>query len=118
MFKRYLRYREDNHIDVNDPDMAAMLPNPLEDINIRQRMKDLKNFKSITLHLQARDITMAENRELFTNAVLDHPGANLGKWIGEYAEIVHSPSFENAVVKIQNGNESELTDYEKNLVKK
>jgi hypothetical protein len=96
-------------------DIVALLLSPGENLQVGEIFKDLENFESVTKFLQLRTATMSEVRTLFDQLIADYPFFE--SLIGKNASIIKYPDFENALVKLQNGNFCDLTIEEKYNVK-
>lgn len=96
-------------------DIVALLLSPGENLQVGEIFKDLENFESVTKFLQLRTATMSDVRTLFDQLIADYPFFE--SLIGKNASIIKYPDFENALVKLQNGNFCDLTIEEKYNVK-
>jgi hypothetical protein len=77
-------------------------------------MVHLEVFQSVTLKLQSDDLDLSDSRALFDAITEKYP--SMGHYLHENAEIVTHPIFENAIVKILNGQTSTLKKAEQNSV--
>ncbi|KAG3111568.1 hypothetical protein PI125_g9014 [Phytophthora idaei] len=64
-------------------------------------LSHLEKFESVCKRLQSEATSMSEVRLLFDSVVSDYP--IMGEYLKSNAKIVHSPAFENGLVKICNG---------------
>lgn len=96
--------------------VAALLPSPIQVLNIIRLQKDLAKFNAVSLLLQKRDgsINLSDVRALFDKLIRDF-GADFKQYLAKDAEIVCSPQFEDAIVKAIEGLEP-LTDAEQGLL--
>ena len=84
---RYQQYRTGNHLDLNDPAMAQLVPSALEDLKINDCIKDLKDFQSIMVSTQKKEITLTKTRALFDGVIKEH--TFMGTFFSMEARIVH-----------------------------
>ncbi len=105
------RYRElYPFLDQLNPELADVLLSPREHRIIEQLFPKLENMQIVTKKLQKAGLMMAESR-LLLDALIDlYP--DMASKIGPEASIVKCPDFENAIVKIQQKKENELTELE------
>ena len=71
-------------------------------------LEPMMKLKSVTLALQRDNITIADVNCLFEKVTSEFPCTK--KYLHPMAPIVHSPVFESAVCKLQNGQQSDLTE--------
>jgi hypothetical protein len=71
----------------------------------------MASFDSVTKDLQREDATLCDVRTLFDCVLEDNP--SLGYYVAQDSAITHSKEFENAVVRVQQGQEDSLLDEEK-----
>jgi hypothetical protein len=107
MFNRYQRLK--THIDQTDTELAELTPNASSEIKIKSHLKNLEAFKSVTLSLQKEEVTLLQSHFLFQSVIAEFTNFTFEDYIGENAAIVHAPIFEDALIKIQDGRESDLT---------
>jgi hypothetical protein len=96
-------------------DIVALLLSPGENLQVGEIFNDLEKFESVTKFLQLRTATMSDVRTLFDQLIANYPFFE--SLIGKKASIIKYPDFENAIVKLQNGNFRDLTVEEKASVK-
>jgi hypothetical protein len=80
---------------------------------------DLKKFESVSKRLQGggdKRVSVYGVRALFDKLIADFPDKSLAH-LRKNAAIVNNIEFENGIVKLQGGKESELTPREKTAVK-
>ena len=82
----------------NEASILDYVPTARENSQISQIHEHLKKLNSITSALQKEDVSLADVRYLFDEVVNLYP--SMRDNLGEHARIVHSPSFERALVKI------------------
>jgi hypothetical protein len=112
MLKRFFRLQE--FIDNSDEALAIHMPSPLELIALKDVMKDLEQFQSTTLLLQDPKRNLEEVRSIFDEMLKHYP--MMEHHLASYGGIVHSPNFENAIVKVIDDDIDSLTNYEKGLL--
>lgn len=95
-------------IDQTEREIAALLPTVQERIRIRDHLEPLIQLKSVTESLQKTNLTLAESEMLLETVIDEFPEFPFEDFISNVAQIVAHPFFESAIVKIQNGKESEL----------
>ena len=126
MIKRYLEFRKLNAIDVDNPEIAELMPSPHENLEIDTLFKDLSAFQESTKFLQTEHgVSLATVRLIFDGLidkfsdVQDTEHRTLAdKYLGENARIVHSAAFETAVVKVINNKASELSELESYAIRR
>jgi len=69
----------------------------------------LKNLSSVMSSLQGNDRTLSDARILFDSVMAKYPSMHV--YISTDADILHSPTFDSAIIKILRG-ESNLTEEE------
>jgi len=116
MLKKYVRFQEANCIDKTDKTIVAIAPDNEEDARIREVQPKLDNLESVMVNLQDPGLTMYGARVMFDVVLAEHE--ELQCYLGAGTNIVHTKDFENAIVKIQGGDEHALTRAEKAAVKK
>lgn len=98
----------------NDPSIVDLIPTARENTVIITLSKTLEELNSVTIMLQKEDIDMSDVRYLFDNIIESYP--ELNSHCGKNASIIHSVDFENTIVKILDGKESDLCEKEKDSV--
>jgi hypothetical protein len=116
MLKKYVRFQEANCIDKTDKTIVAIAPDNEEDARICEVQPKLDNLESVMVNLQDPGLTMYGARVMFDVVLAEHE--ELQCYLGAGTNIVHTKDFENAIVKIQGGDEHALTRAEKAAVKK
>jgi hypothetical protein len=114
MLQRYERLLPS--IDDSNPEVAELLPSPIQRNKIRDQIPKLLDFKDVTESLQRENITIGESQVLLQSLIHSFPEFLFESYIGTTARIVHSRVFEDAIVRIQSGNEHELLQEEKGVV--
>ena len=124
MLKKYVKIR---HVIVaptdGNPgfgqDVLQFLPNYGEDVFIDKMLQDIDVVESASNALQrsgSKRLTLYEARALCDNlSQMDH---SYRTYLSPDAAIVHDKNFENAIVKVQKGLESQLTAEEIKAVKR
>ena len=91
--------------------LSAREENDLQLLN-----ETMQKFNSVTIALQRESIDISEVRVLF-NEIIRHD-VNMGTYLSSNAGIIHSKTFESALVKILDNREHELFLNEKESVNK
>jgi hypothetical protein len=112
MVKRFFRLLE--FIDATDNDLATNMPTPLEMIDLKEIMKDLEQFQTTTILLQDSQRNLAEVRNIFDEMLKHYP--SMQHHLCKEGGIVHSPEFENAIVKVIEDELNTLNTREKELL--
>jgi hypothetical protein len=94
MLLRFFRIRE--FLDDTDSALVHYMPTPLEVNELSLALDDLKEFESTTKLLQDEKRTMSEVRVIFDAILSRYP--EMERYISKCGNIVHSPSFETAIV--------------------
>jgi hypothetical protein len=117
-FDMLLRYTKLRYFlyQLDDEDFIRMLPTKRQNRSIDALLALLSDLESATKALQEEDMTMCNVRKLFNLVVEDYPVTD--RRISETASIVANPSFEMAIVKIQEGNAASMTPEEVALVQR
>lgn len=106
MVERYFKLKP--FLDSADDDLAAYMPSPLEERQLRSTLDDLKDFESVSKKLQEEgNLTLADVRALFDSLMEKAP--SLGSYLAPQAPIVKFPIFEMACVQVLNGETRLLT---------
>ena len=74
----------------------------------------MAHFERATTDLQAETTTMLDVRATFNALIAKQESVSV--YIGEEADIVQSPNFENAIVKLQSKRHQDLTPEETRLM--
>lgn len=114
MFERFERLLP--NIDETNQELAEFIPTAAQRNNIRRHKRALCDFKSVTLAMQASNATIADSNALFGSLIEAFPEFNFEAYLGTDASIVHSKSFEKAIIKIQSGFEAQLDSDEKTSI--
>ena len=102
-----------------DDTVLANVPTALESATLEEMIKTDGPFKSTSLALQRggdNRLSLAQVRDLFDKLIEAFP-ETAGR-LGPASTIVQSPHFENAVVKVQSGQEGCLSRLEKEKIKR
>ena len=106
MIQRYFRLKE--FFDIYDEGLRDFILSVAEEIQLQIVLEKLKDFESVSKHLQKDAANMGEARALFDSLLEFYPDLNryLGSGLGMRATdaIVHSPIFEWAVQKFAMAN--------------
>jgi hypothetical protein len=114
MIDRYLSIEP--CIDVSDPDIADRSLSPSELLKAKILKTALDDFESINLAPQRSELTMSDVRACFDEVMQKYVDFGLNH-LAIDSRIVKQKNFENAILKIQRGQESELTACEKVMLK-
>jgi hypothetical protein len=105
MVERYLKFHASLVEIVDDGnaigrEIARLLPTNLEHMDLKNLIRPLKHFHSVSLLLQKRDgvISLSDVRELFVSLIDDY-GEDFMFYLSADAEIVSFPEFEKSIVK-------------------
>lgn len=109
MLERFFRIKE--YVDVTDSDLAVNMPTPLETLELQDIMKHLTEFESATKILQDEKITLSDARSIFDKLLEHYP--EMHHHISNDSVFVHSPHFENGLVKVIDEDFDKLTWEEK-----
>jgi len=114
MIHCYLRIR--SYIEQIDDDVLLdYLPSLSQYKSLEQLMIQLKEFESVTKALQCDELDIAEARALFDGIIEKYPSTK--KYLSSDSKIIHSPNFENGIVKILNSEIKGLTSVEAKSVR-
>ena len=91
----YMTFSESEYIN--------LLLSPGEFARVQDLFTVLKDFQSVTLELQKENVTLLNVRVLFDAIISKYP--SMKHYLSPDSHIVHSPCFENAIVKSLNGSE-------------
>ena len=112
MLKRFTRLQE--FIDTTDEALAMNMPTPLEMLALNDLMKDLGEFQTTTVVLQDSKRDLLEVRNVFDEILNHYP--TMDYYLSSDGEIVHSPDFEQALVKLIDGEVDDLNSTQKVLL--
>lgn len=112
MLKRFFQLLE--FIDIEDIQLASLIPSGRDMLALRNLMKDLQEFESTTKLLQNSDCNLSEVRGIFDAICLIYPDMEF--YLDKNAQIVHTPDFENGIVKLIDGNDSGLEMEEEEIL--
>ncbi|KAH9134716.1 hypothetical protein AeRB84_019593 [Aphanomyces euteiches] len=110
MLRCFIGYRDGGHIDAMDSEMSSLLPSPSQELKIHNHIPILEKFESITKALQSSETSILDARSMFDEMIAKHP--HFQEYISPSSQIVHSPVFECAIVKLQSRLEATLSDIE------
>jgi len=112
MLKRFFEIKD--FIDTSDRALAVNLPSGLEVVTLQEVMKDLEEFESATKLLQDSNRTLLEVRAIFDGLLETYP--SMHHYISGESNFVHSPAFENGIVKVQSEQQDDILEDEKELL--
>lgn len=107
LIKEFLRKLDSDEVD-------NLCPTPAENRRIEALLKQLKVLESVTKMLQEESTSVSDVRAMFDAVIEEFPETT--DRLTSSAEIVHSPLFESAVVKVQRGNSSALSREERAML--
>lgn len=81
---------------------------------LKKLMPKLVDLDSVMVALQKKNFNLSDSRILLDSVIQKYP--ELSSYISEDANILHTPSFDKAIVKIANGKHDSLTIDEKDSV--
>lgn len=113
MTKRFIRIET---LLQSIPSLDSSLPSLEHRRALKAAIEDFENFESIAVSLQSKGLTIAIARYTFDRLCEDY--SSMSYYLSPDANIVHDKIFEGAVVKIINGNETQLSFSEKASVSK
>lgn len=113
MMKRYVLLRS-FIASLDDAVVDALLPSPGEERQIDAVLRDMKNLEGIQVDLQTDEMTLLDVRDSFDEVLDKFP--QMRDRLKEDARIVHNPTFEAAVCRIQAGREDDLNDEQRAAV--
>ncbi|KAL0212388.1 hypothetical protein RCL1_006014 [Eukaryota sp. TZLM3-RCL] len=100
----------------NDIFVTDLLPSRTETALITDALEKFNKLDLVTKKLQTLHVPLHKAKAVFDVAHEDFPAMN--SYTTYPASIMHSPRFESAVIKVLNGNESQLTLTEKSLIRR
>ncbi|EGZ16639.1 hypothetical protein PHYSODRAFT_285818 [Phytophthora sojae] len=112
MLKRFFRLRE--FISADDEDLADYLSSRTAHRNLASLLDSLRDVESVSKRLQADGLTLLDARNLCDGLIEIRP--SFAKYLASDAEIVHSPDFEQAVVKVLGGQAALLSEEEEGVL--
>ena len=112
MLERFFEIKD--FIDTSDRALAVNLPSGLEVVTLQEVMKDLEEFESATKLLQDSKRTLLEVRAIFDGLMETYP--SMHHYISGESKFVHSPAFENGIVKVQLEQQDDILEEEKELL--
>ncbi|KAL0228942.1 hypothetical protein GEMRC1_013562 [Eukaryota sp. GEM-RC1] len=116
MIRRHLKYLELQIYDHFGPDVGRYVLCFNDNVFVRQLSDAYGDFDSITKFLQKDGTSLSASKSAFSILHAKYVTMNTYTMYNPPSSIVHSPHFENAIIKISEGNESCLTIHERNSV--
>ncbi|EDV18679.1 uncharacterized protein TRIADDRAFT_62837 [Trichoplax adhaerens] len=102
------------YLDLQDPELAKLLPSPKDDVKLTEKMKDLAAFESVYHKLfYSPDIDHNTLRQLFDALIRQFPQLDL--YLAADSVRVYSVAFETGIAKIITGQEPSLTKDEQEV---
>lgn len=99
-----------------DTDIQEVAPSARESKKIVESLPLLTKLNNVTVALQSQDMTLVKSDSIFKEVISKVTTFDFDKYIGLNADIVHNKLLESALIKIQGGNESYLTEEESLVV--
>lgn len=112
MLKRFFRLHE--FLDTTDGVLARNIPTPMEMIALKDLMVDMEQFQTSTVLLQDAKRNLQEVRAIFDEMLKYYP--SMKYHLSSDGGVVHSPEFENAIVKVIDDDINSLTSTEEKLL--
>ena len=113
MLARYIRLLP-SLLQIEEETVIQKLPAQVENLAIKMLLNQLEKVNKMMIYLQRDDINLKNARGCFDALLKAFPATSV--YLAPDARIVHSPEFISAVVKIQRGETSSLSDVEKRKV--
>lgn len=108
MMKRYFEIREYILlIAQHDSEINQLLLSATEDQVLEELFSTVERLDAVTLALQKENISIASVRYLFDEVVSEYPSTK--SRLCSSAKIIHDQSFENGLVKLQQGKMGQLS---------
>lgn len=118
MLRRYEKIKAYLHLFDKDLEIAALIPNSLEKLLIDQLLQQLEAIQETSKKLQKQTTKIADVRILF-DLLLENSALNaVHQYLKPESDVVECKSFENAIVKLQLNKAQDLTNEEKEAVRK
>jgi hypothetical protein len=119
MVERYLKIKD--FLPIEYPEIADLVATAREHLILVTLFNNtLKELEAATLLLQnEQSISLADTRAVFDSlmSLEDLKRCEFGKnHISSNSRIVHDPNFESGIVKVCNGQQTNLTNMEKNAI--
>lgn len=83
------------------------LPTPAQQCCLETVLTHFWNFESIATHLQSRSLMLGGAQFILDTLCEDYP--ETAKYLSTDSTIVHNCPFQNIIIKVMKGNESQLT---------
>ena len=119
MIKRF--FRLEPFLDKDDAHIAEHMPSPAEVVRLKKLQAQMEILESATKSLQETKLSLSDVRSIFeiVNELIElPPSAARYLDVNQPNTISHSPAFENAIVKVIDGDVAGLTTEEKATLKK
>ena len=100
MIKHYCKIRDKISKVLSDSNLHSINLTTTDDKEIADLLPKLEEFDSVAKLLQRENLDMADVRMVFDGVIQKYPLTSV--YLSATADIVHSPVFESAIVKIQN----------------
>ena len=113
MVEMYIRLKPFLEFLSKDRKLVDMLPTPRETSDFDNIQEKLPALRSVTVAPQGENVDLSDVRALFDRFLSTYGEPEFAENLRQYAEIVHSKSFENAIVKLLSKQEEELNEEEK-----
>ena len=113
MIERYIRLKLFLEILSKDRKLVDMLPTPRENSDFDNLQEKLPTLRSVTVALQGENGLLGDVRAFFDGLFSTYAEPEFAEYLRQVAEMVHSKSFEGAIVKLLSKQEEELNEDEK-----
>ncbi|KAF7696467.1 hypothetical protein CDIK_1850 [Cucumispora dikerogammari] len=102
MLERFIKTWE--FIDVEDLDLAKLMPSHLQLIELQDLLINLKLLNKVNIFLQKEDITLLDVKNCFDKIITKHP--TVTTFFKTDATIIQSKHFDSAIIKVLAANEN------------
>ncbi|KAF7702854.1 hypothetical protein CDIK_0300 [Cucumispora dikerogammari] len=113
MFERFIKIWE--FIDVEDPDLAKLMPSHLQLIELQNLLVELKLLNGVNIFLQKEEITLLDVRNFFDKFIAKH--STMATVFKPDATIIQSKHFDSVIIKVLAASEEFLRDIEKGSIR-
>jgi hypothetical protein len=104
-------------MDMTDGELLELLP--FEHIDSLRALNDkLRELDEVTVFLQSKKLTLAEASDAFAETLISYPGKGFEKYLSPNATLIRYPVFEQAILKVMREEEAQLTQQEKESLRK
>ena len=110
MVERYIRLKPFLEFLSKDRKLVDMLPTPRKNSDFDNLQEKLPTLRSVTVALQGENVDLGDVRALFDGLLSTNAEPDLAEYLRQDAEMVHSKSFESAIVKLLSKQEEKLKE--------